>query len=148
MQRIAVGIEYDGSAYAGWQIQPGQRTIQAELEAALSSVADAPVSLVVAGRTDAGVHASAQVAHFQTSVRRASRAWVFGANTVLPADISVGWAAPVPAHFHARYSAESRLYRYLICNRSARSALAWQRAACIFRPLDAPRMQAAARAPR
>jgi tRNA pseudouridine38-40 synthase len=144
MLRIAVGIEYDGAAYAGWQVQPGQRTLQGELEAALTRIADSPVSLVVAGRTDAGVHASAQVAHFDTSARRTSRAWVSGANSALACDVSLSWAATVPAHFHARYSAEARCYRYLICNRPARPALAAKRATWVYRVLDAPRMHLAA----
>jgi tRNA pseudouridine38-40 synthase len=146
MLRIAVGIEYDGSAFAGWQTQPGQRTVQSELEAALTRIADCPVSLIVAGRTDAGVHASAQVAHFDTSARRTSHAWLSGANSALSSDLSLSWAAAVPAHFHARYCAEARCYRYLICNRAARSALAARRAAWVIRPLDVPRMHESAQA--
>src|SRR6185437_16316381 len=113
--------EYDGGAYAGWQTQATAPSVQAHLESALSRVADAPIALTCAGRTDAGVHARAQVAHFDTVARRSARAWMLGANTHLPPDISVTWAAPVPAHFHARYSAISRTYRYFILNRRARS---------------------------
>lgn len=109
MARIAVGVEYDGSAYAGWQAQPAVASIQAVTERALSRIADAPVALVCAGRTDAGVHASGQVAHFDTAAERSVRSWVLGANSELPADVSLGWAQPVPDHFHARYSAARAL---------------------------------------
>lgn len=146
MTRIAVGIEYDGSAYAGWQAQASSRTLQQVTEQALASIAAHAVSLVSAGRTDAGVHASGQVAHFDTEAVRNARSWVLGANTELPADVSVSWARPVPAHFHARYSAEARTYRYLIANRLARPALAASRAAWVHRPLDHERMGAAAQA--
>jgi tRNA pseudouridine38-40 synthase len=118
--------------------------VQQCVELAFSRVADHPVSLVAAGRTDAGVHALGQVAHFDTPSVRSARAWVLGANGHLPDDASVTWARPVPQHFHARYSAQSRTYRYLILNRSARSALAHARAALIHRPLDVERMRAAA----
>lgn len=144
MPRIAVGVEYDGTAYAGWQSQPAVPTIQRVLEEAVGRVAGEPVELICAGRTDAGVHARAQVAHFDTNAIRTSRAWVLGSNSNLPNDISVAWALPVPAHFHARYSAEARTYRYVIFNRSVRSALVANRAAWIYRPLDHERMQAAA----
>ena len=144
MARIAVGVEYDGGAYAGWQAQPALRTVQQAVEAAVAVIADSPVALVCAGRTDAGVHAIAQVAHFDTTASREMRSWVLGANSELPADVSLSWARPVPSHFHARYSALSRTYRYLILNRTARSALFARRAAWVHRPLDHERMQAAA----
>ncbi len=144
MVRIAVGIEYDGSAYAGWQAQASVPTLQRTLERALSQVAAEPVSLTCAGRTDAGVHACGQVAHFDTGAARSLRGWVLGANSELPRDVSVTWARPVPAHFHARYGAEARTYRYLISNRVARPALLAQRAAWIHRALDSPRMHQAA----
>jgi tRNA pseudouridine38-40 synthase len=146
MPRIAVGIEYDGSAYAGWQSQREAPAIQSALERALAHVADEPIELVAAGRTDAGVHAYGQVAHFDTRARRSIRGWVLGANTHLPDDVSLRWAAPVPDHFHARYSAEARTYRYFIVNQAARSALAAHRAAFVYRPLDEERMRAASRA--
>src|SRR5271170_1318764 len=111
MSRIAVGIEYDGCAYAGWQSQPGVTTSQQAVEKALSVVAAEPVSLVCAGRTDAGVHAWGQVAHFDTSATRSTRSWVLGANSELPRDLNLSWALPVPGHFHARYSASARTYR-------------------------------------
>jgi tRNA pseudouridine38-40 synthase len=144
MPRLAVGVEYLGSAYAGWQAQSSLKTIQTLVESALSAVADSPVSLTCAGRTDAGVHARGQVAHFDTEVVRGLRGWTLGANSNLPRDISVAWVSPVPAHFHARYSAEARTYRYLIFNRSVRSALVEGRAAQIHRPLDVACMRAAA----
>ncbi len=142
--RIAIGIEYDGRAYCGWQQQDDAPSVQESLERALSRVADSPVALTAAGRTDAGVHARIQIAHFDTPSVRSSRAWVLGSNTYLPADISLRWARPVEAHFHARFAALSRTYRYLILNRVARSALAAGRALCVHRPLDAARMQEAA----
>ena len=102
------------------------------------------MSLTCAGRTDAGVHAHGQVAHFDTHAVRSTRGWVLGANSELPPDVSVSWARPVPAHFHARYCAEARTYRYLILNRLARPALLASRAAWVHRPLDHERMREAA----
>ena len=142
--RIAVGIEYDGSAYAGWQAQSSVPTLQCVFEQALARVAAEPVSLTCAGRTDAGVHATGQVAHFDTHAARSQRGWVLGANSELPRDVSVAWAMPVPGHFHARYCAEARTYRYLIANRLARPALLCGRAAWIHCPLDHVRMREAA----
>jgi tRNA pseudouridine38-40 synthase len=144
MNRIAVAIEYDGSGYAGWQTQQSLRTVQELIERAFSAVAAEPVSLICAGRTDTGVHARWQVAHFDSSATRSQRGWVMGANTGLPADISVLWARPVPNHFHARYSAEARTYRYIILNRGSRPALASKRATWIRKPLDHERMAEAA----
>ncbi|HEY6482584.1 MAG TPA: tRNA pseudouridine(38-40) synthase TruA [Steroidobacteraceae bacterium] len=142
--RLAVGIEYDGSAYSGWQSQATSRSVQSVLERALTAVATQPLHLVCAGRTDAGVHARWQVAHFETSAHRPLRGWVLGANSALPSDIALTWARPVPAHFHARYSAEARTYRYVILNRATRSALAARRVSWIYRPLDQQRMAQAA----
>jgi tRNA pseudouridine38-40 synthase len=142
--RIAVGLEYDGSRYAGWQSQPSVPSIQSVAEAAFSRVAAHSVSLVCAGRTDAGVHAVGQVAHFDTQALRSAHGWLLGANTYLPADVSVVWARRVPEHFHARYSAERRTYCYYILNRIGRSALAAHRAALVHRPLDPERMREAA----
>jgi len=146
LTRIAVGIEYDGSAYAGWQTQPGLPNLQDIVEAALSSVAAEPVSLTCAGRTDAGVHAWGQVAHFDTGAVRSARSWVLGGNSALPEDVSLSWAMAVPGHFHARYCAEARTYRYLILNRPSRAALLARRAAWIHRPLDQAAMAEAAAA--
>ncbi len=142
--KIALGIEYDGTAYSGWQRQSNGPSIQERLEAALASVADEPVTLVCAGRTDAGVHALGQVAHFETDSQRTERGWLLGVNSNLPEDISVTWVRPVAETFHARFSATARSYRYLILNRLMRSALYRQRAWWIHRPLDAQRMHRAA----
>jgi tRNA pseudouridine38-40 synthase len=143
--RLAVGVEYDGGSYSGWQQQRSANSIQSTLERALSSIADQPVEMVCAGRTDAGVHAREQVAHFDTTAMRTSTAWLLGSNTELPADISVSWVRAVPDHFHARYSAQARTYRYLILNRAARSALLAGRALLVHRPLDVEAMQSGAR---
>ena len=120
--------------------------MQQTAERALSRIAAEPVTLTCAGRTDAGVHALGQVAHFDTSASRSTRGWVLGANSELPHDVSLSWAVPVPAHFHARYCAEARTYRYVILNRLARSSLLAARAAWIHRLLDHERMREAAQA--
>lgn len=142
--RIALGIEYDGSRYHGWQLQDGVTTVQACVEAALSRVADEPVRVVCAGRTDTGVHAAAQVVHFDTGAERTERSWVFGANANLPKDISVLWARPVPETFHARFKAERRRYRYVIFNRAVRPTFLQHRVSWEYRPLEAQRMAEAA----
>lgn len=139
--RIACGIEYDGSAYNGWQRQPHNLSVQAAVEAALSFVADHPVGLTCAGRTDAGVHATWQVVHFDTDAQRSPRSWQLGANSRLPDDIRVLWARETDPTFHARFSARARRYRYVILNRPAHSALARERASWNYRALDAARMQ-------
>jgi tRNA pseudouridine38-40 synthase len=144
MMRIAIGLEYEGTRYAGWQTQQAPDTVQALVEGALGKVAAAGVSLVCAGRTDAGVHARGQVAHFDTTAERSMRAWMLGANSELPRDISICWVRPVPAHFHARYSAQARTYRYLVFNRASRSGLLARRATWVHRPLDQARMAQAA----
>lgn len=142
--RIALGIEYDGTAFHGWQIQqPKVRTIQGCLEQAIGEVADRPVNLICAGRTDAGVHATAQVVHFDTEAERPPRAWIFGTNSNLPPEIAVSWAQPVPETFHARFSARARRYRYVIFNRPVRSALHRQRASWFYKSLDVARMREA-----
>lgn len=146
MTRIAVGLEYQGTGFAGWQTQRALRSVQETVERALGSVAAGPVALVCAGRTDAGVHALGQVAHFDTAASRALRAWLLGANSELPRDVSLSWVRPVPDHFHARYSAEARTYRYYVLNRTARSALAAHRATWVHRRLDERRMAEAAAA--
>src|SRR5882672_1225397 len=144
MARIAVGVEYDGGAFHGWQLQPHSNSVQETLQSALSQVAAAPIALSCAGRTDAGVHARAQVAHFDTTAQRSARSWLLGTNSALPAAVSLRWVQPVSDEFHARYGALRRSYRYLLLNRPARSALAAGRAWCVHRPLEAARMQAAA----
>ena len=142
--RFAVGVEYDGTGYAGWQTQQSAPSIQQVVEAALSRVAAEPIAVICAGRTDAGVHARWQVAHFDTSATRPLRGWLMGSNSALPSDVSIPWVRPVPMHFHARYSAQARTYRYVILNRATRSAFAVKRAAWIHRPLDQVRMAEAA----
>jgi tRNA pseudouridine38-40 synthase len=143
MARIAVGIEYDGSGLAGWQQQEQAPSIQRLVHQALARVCDHPVEVTAAGRTDAGVHARGQVAHFDSAAARSERALVLGANTHLPAGIALRWARYVPEHFHARYSAQARTYRYCILNRAVRSALAAGRAAFVHRPLDVEAMREA-----
>jgi len=146
MARIALGIEYDGASYSGWQRQAHARSVQAELEAALSRVADHPIGITAAGRTDAGVHALAQVVHFDSDAARPLQAWVLGSTALTPSDISVLWAQPVPDEFHARFSALSRTYLYRILNRPMRPALDRLRVCWRRRPLDADRMHEAAQA--
>jgi tRNA pseudouridine38-40 synthase len=145
--RIALGIEYDGSAFKGWQVQRHElHTVQAALEHALSRVAAHPVRVVCAGRTDTGVHAVGQVVHFDTEARRGPRNWVLGANVNLPPEVAVTWAKPVEDRFHARFAAISRRYRYLILNRVTRSSLLARRATWEHRPLDAEAMREAGQA--
>lgn len=142
--RIALGVEYDGSGFCGWQSQVGVRTVQDCVEEALGRVAAHPVRVICAGRTDTGVHALDQVVHFDTGAAREPSAWVFGANAHLPKDVAVRWAAPVDADFHARFSARRRHYRYIIVDSRTRPALLRGRVCWSFRPLDEGRMQAAA----
>jgi tRNA pseudouridine38-40 synthase len=144
MPRLALGIEYDGSAFAGWQHQSHARTVQGDLQDALSRVADHPVELTAAGRTDAGVHALEMVAHFDTSAERPLHAWVLGANANAPAEISVLWACPVADDFHARHHALARRYLYRILDRRMRSALERERVSWTRHELDAARMHEAA----
>ena len=144
--RLAVGVEYDGGNYRGWQAQPGSPSVQDALNKALSQVAAHEVRCMGAGRTDAGVHALEQVAHFDTAAERSSRDWLLGANTYLPDDINLLWVRKVRADFHARHSATSRAYAYLILNRAVRSALDRNRAWLIRDPLDADAMHEAAQA--
>ena len=145
-RRVAAIIEYDGTDFAGWQSQSHSPSLQDAVQAALSFVAGHPVETLCAGRTDAGVHAVAQVVHFDTDAARTPRAWVLGANTKLPPAIALQWAAEVDLSFHARHSAVRRTYRYCILNRSARSALQRARAAWIHRALDADAMHRAGQA--
>jgi tRNA pseudouridine38-40 synthase len=142
--RVAIGIEYDGGAYSGWQQQAVAHSVQATLERAIGQIANEPVEVICAGRTDSGVHAREQVAHFDSRARRSSTAWLLGTNSELPADISLSWVRFVPDHFHARYSALMRSYRYLILNRAARSALHAGRALIVHQPLDIEAMRAGA----
>lgn len=121
--RIALGIEYDGTGYHGWQRQDNICTVQEKVEYALSKVAAEPISVVCAGRTDVGVHALGQVVHFDTTAMRSDRAWILGANTNLPTDIRVLWARHTSSDFHARFSATARQYRYIIYNSMVASAV-------------------------
>ena len=139
--RVALGVEYDGSGFAGWQRQSGRRTVQAEIEAALSRVADRSIRVICAGRTDAGVHATAQVVHFDTEVHRKTYSWLMGSNANLPEDCRVVWAREVEDSFHARASAIARHYRYVILNRGMASALQPRQMTCISRPLSIEAMR-------
>jgi tRNA pseudouridine38-40 synthase len=141
--RIAAILEYDGSNFSGWQRQEQARSVQAAVEAALSKVADHPIHVTVAGRTDAGVHAAGQTIHFDTSARRSEYSWVRGTNTHLPPDVALLWAAPVDEGFHARYSATGRHYHYVILNRPIRPTYLARRVTHEYRLLDVVPMQAA-----
>lgn len=142
--RIALGVEYDGTDFLGWQRQQAGRSVQAVLEEALSVVADGPVRVICAGRTDAGVHARGQVVHFDSGAPRSERSWVLGSNANLPADVAVLWARRVPADFHARYRATQRRYRYLVTDRPVRTALDRAQVAWFRGPLDVAAMREAA----
>jgi tRNA pseudouridine38-40 synthase len=139
-QRIALGIEYDGSQFAGWQWQTGRRTVQEVLEAALSRVANHPVRVICAGRTDAGVHGLAQVVHFDTVARRSLYSWQMGGNAGLPPEVRITFAREVVPEFNARTSAIARHYRYSILNRSSSSALDVKRVTWTPHPLNAEAM--------
>jgi len=141
--RLALGLEYDGTRFSGWQQQPGSRTVQGTLTDALSAVADHPVSVVGSARTDAGVHALGQVVHFDSLAIRSPRAWLLGVNSNLPADANLLWCQPVAEDFHSRYCARSRTYRYVILNRSIRSAIERERAWWVRLPLDVVAMREA-----
>jgi tRNA pseudouridine38-40 synthase len=142
--RLALGISYNGQAYEGWQSQPSGRTVQDRLEAALSQFAAQPISTICAGRTDAGVHALMQVAHFDTVVVREEFSWIRGTNRFLPADIAVQWAKPVPDAFHSRASAIARRYAYVVLQSAVRPSVEAGRVGWVFRPLDQGAMQEAA----
>jgi tRNA pseudouridine38-40 synthase len=142
--KIAIGIAYCGTGLEGWQSQPSGRTVQDQLERALSEIAGEPVTVTGAGRTDAGVHACAQVAHFETTAERPDSAWVRGTNALLPEAIAVQWAVPVPGEFHARYSALERSYRYVLYNHPVRPALVTGLAGWFHLPLDVETMHRAA----
>lgn len=143
--RIALAIRYQGTAYQGWQKQQHTtETIQHQVEKALSFVANQPVTITCAGRTDAGVHATGQVVHFDTSASRTEQGWVFGANSHLPPDIRVLWAHPVPETFNARFSAQQRRYRYLLLNQNVQPGILRHNVAWYHRDLDECRMHNAA----
>ncbi|MCL2160646.1 MAG: tRNA pseudouridine(38-40) synthase TruA [Betaproteobacteria bacterium] len=142
--RIALGIEYAGNAFEGWQSQPHGRTVQDVVERALGIIAGETVRLHAAGRTDAGVHATAQVAHFDTKAHRPMTAWVRGANAWLPPGVAIRWAVEVDESFHARYRARERSYRYLLHDTPVRPAILSGRMGWFHLPLDVEKMAAAA----
>lgn len=144
ISKIALGIEYDGSEYYGWQRQQAVPSVQEWVEKALSIIANKPITVFCAGRTDAGVHATGQVIHFETDVERAAGAWTMGVNSHLPDGIAVRWAKPVENDFHARHSATARRYRYVIYNARCRSAIMAKGVSHYYLPLDADLMHQAA----
>ncbi len=141
--RVALGVSYDGHPYEGWQSQPSGRTVQDQLEKALSQFADQRIATLCAGRTDAGVHGLMQVVHFDTQAERTAHAWVRGTNSLLPRDIAVQWAQIVPPEFHCRASAQSRRYAYLLLESPVRPSMDAHRVGWVFQPLNLERMQAA-----
>lgn len=143
--RIALGIEYNGHGFYGWQSQQGLNTIQGSLEAALAKVANEPIRLFCAGRTDASVHATGQVVHFDTRAKRHIDAWIWGTNSYLPPAIIVRWARHVDYHFHARFTAISRRYQYVIYNHPIRPAILSAKVSWHYYPLDILRMQEASK---
>jgi len=144
VKRVTLGVRYDGSAYRGWQTQDNVPSVQERLERALSRVANHTVNLVCAGRTDAGVHATGQVVHFDTEADRSDYSWVFGANSNLPNDISIIWGKEVPMEFHARFSAQGRRYRYVLLNQDVRPGILRHSVGWFYKTLDVERMQEAA----
>ncbi|NWG86319.1 MAG: tRNA pseudouridine(38-40) synthase TruA [Hydrogenophilaceae bacterium] len=142
--RIALGLEYDGRLFCGWQTQPGGCAVQDALESALAEVHGAPVATIVAGRTDAGVHALCQVVHFDAVNHRPESAWLRGVNALLPEGIAVVWARPVASDFSARFSATERAYRYVLLNDPVRPALLAGRVGWVHAPLDQTAMAEAA----
>jgi tRNA pseudouridine38-40 synthase len=141
--RIALGVEYNGHGFYGWQFQQGLPTIQGTLEAALSKVANENIVLHCAGRTDAHVHAAGQVVHFDTRAKRHIDAWIWGTNSHLPSSVVVRFARHVDYHFHARFTATARRYRYIIYNHPIRPALLSTRVTWHYYPLDVERMREA-----
>ena len=141
--RMALGIEYTGTRFYGWQKQPDQRTVQTELEKALSRFVIEPVATICAGRTDTGVHAVSQVVHIDVACRRGEANWIRGVNTFLPPDVAVRWAREVDADFSARFSAVRRTYEYWIYNNPIRSPVFDALTGWVWRPLDADRMREA-----
>lgn len=143
--RIALGIEYDGSPYSGWQSQPDGRTVQDVLQRALSQIASEKITVIAAGRTDTGVHAIEQVVHFDTQAIRPLTAWVRGVNALLPNSVSVLWSHAVDDEFHARFSAKARSYRYNLFCRPVRSALQFGKVGWFHQSLNVESMQVAAK---
>lgn len=145
MNRFAAGIAYDGTGYMGWQRQHHGASVQAAVEAAVSRVAASPVEVVCAGRTDAGVHATQQVVHFDTAADRPLYGWLRGVNSNLPRDVALQWITPVDPRFHARFSATARSYRYVIYSHPVRPALHRSRVSWTYRALEVQPMREAAR---
>jgi len=141
--RIALGLEYDGAAFCGWQTQPGGCAVQDHLQAALAQIAGHPIEVTAAGRTDAGVHATAQVAHFDTQADRDDNAWMRGTNSTLTPALRVLWSLGVPDAFNARYSARRRMYRYVLLNEPVAPAVMRARVGWYHRPLDLGAMREA-----
>jgi len=144
--RRALALEYDGCGYCGFQAQPSGCGVQDALERALAAIAGMPIRVIPAGRTDAGVHATSQIVHFDAPIERPHTAWVRGVNAHLPASAAVLWCVSVAADFHARFAATSRHYTYLLLNRSERPGLLQGRVGWQHAPLDAAAMQEAAQA--
>lgn len=144
--RLAAAVEYNGRAFSGWQRQDHSPSVQGALEAALSRVADQRVEVTASGRTDAGVHAVAQLVHFDVEVERPLHGWRMGANTHLPDTVCVHWVGPVADSFHARYDTLDRCYRYVILNRATRPAISAGQVTLVREPLDAAVMHEAAQA--
>ncbi|MBL8396993.1 MAG: tRNA pseudouridine(38-40) synthase TruA [Candidatus Accumulibacter sp.] len=142
--RLALGLEYDGSCFRGWQQQPGGGTVQDALQEALSQFAVAPIKVICAGRTDAGVHALGQIVHFDTDLQRLPHAWIRGANTFLPPAVAVRWVQAVSDNFHARASACARHYRYVLINRAYRPGVWHRRIGWYHHRLDVAAMRTAA----
>jgi len=144
--RIALGVEYNGSAYYGWQRQKDVISVQGVLEKALSKIANEPITVQCAGRTDTGVHGTGQVVHFDTTAQRDDRGWSLGINTLLPDDVAIRWVKRVSDDFHARFSASNRRYRYIISNGALRPAILAQGLSHYHQPLDESLMIKAAEA--
>tara|TARA_R110000868_G_scaffold138503_2_gene352674 strand:+ start:307 stop:1083 length:777 start_codon:yes stop_codon:yes gene_type:complete len=143
--RVALGVEYDGSDYYGWQVQTNVKSVQGEVQTALSQIANEPIHIYCAGRTDAGVHATGQVIHFDTKAKRHLDAWVYGTNARLPSSIAIRWSRHVDYSFHARFGAVARRYRYVIYNNPIRPAILNNRVCWHYYPLDVDRMREAAK---
>ncbi|MDM8568640.1 tRNA pseudouridine(38-40) synthase TruA [Thiotrichales bacterium HSG1] len=143
--RIALGVEYAGDNFFGWQVQPHLRSVQGCVETALSKVANHPVRIICAGRTDTGVHALEQVIHADVQVQRTINSWLLGTNSNLPRDISILWVKSVTESFHARFSAQARYYRYIIFNRPVRPAILYKKVTWEFKPLNVQAMQMASK---
>lgn len=143
-QTFAISIEFIGTNYRGWQRQQEVLGVQQVLEEAISKIANEPIEVVCAGRTDAGVHASNMIAHFVTTANRPVYNWLRGINTLLPDDVAVRWLVPMPADFHARFKATARRYRYITLNQPFRPAILNKQVTHVFQPLDLQSMQMAA----